>query len=428
MSYGFEQLVDEARRLLQARRIEGVKALQKLDEYLYNKYLRDFPSISAMAINMNSDIYVLSMISLVQNTGLQNSDYDTLTKNLDEMMKKIYEILSPSSWLIKSEKSYMGVAPVYVGMRSGKNFGKLVLNKCYFYSNKNRVDTNAEGAMLLRTGWVVGGFVGSCKQHFLIPEKYDDLPIIGILPSAYTCIDEYRDEDAQHEANDYKYTMKVSVIFSTSEMRVIFPPRRFNNRYTVCVDYHTYDSYFNKVLDGSDGSRLSSVGMYDAAIMSFDPLNKNRNDILQNLINKAGSKNRAYVFVDFYRVIGSKYVRDSSSRSGDRKITWDKYFSLTGSSLQTCKECSGSSGVPYGFTDSFNQNTFVEESTKNSFEALGVGKYLYTTKSLNSSSAFKEENAVVGFVYRELKKPSRLYFNTINDTDVIINVEDHEFK
>lgn len=429
MAYGFEQYADKARKLLTAKNPDGIKELQKLDNFLREKYLSDYPHIASMAGDIDGDIYVLSMLCLVQNKKYETEDYNHLLAKLDGMIEKIKEILSPDVSVIYEERRRMNKPPRYEGLTDGKNFGKLVLRKAYFYSNKNREDLDSKGVMNLRTGWLVSAFIGSCGQHFLIPEEYDNLPVIGILPSAYTCIDEYRDDNSQHSEGDNKYTMNVSVIFSSAEMRVIFPPRRYNNRYRVEVDYHTYDGYLNKVLDGRDGTRLSGAGMYDAAIMSYDPVQKVKYDNLQKLVFKAGCKNNAYAMIDFYKVRAEQVVRDYTSKTGDRKDVWDKYFCLDGASYQTYKECTGTKNYKDPlFHTTLDCNRFVNKGITNSFEALGVGKYLYTAKDVNSSAVFKEQNAVVGFVYRELKKASWLYFNTLKNSDVIISVDDRKFK
>lgn len=287
------------------------------------------------------------------------------------------------------------------------------LIKVYYYSNRYSSDINSEGKLKLQQGWVVTGLLGTNKETFYIPNKWKDLPIIGIMQTAYETIDEYNDDDRFHKEGDWDIDLDVTIRFHGLYLLFVLPPWRYKDRYHVNVTY-LGDGYENKT---------NCTSMYQANYFVYYPYNNNL--LQQLLINTNSNRNIGYCSSD--TIISASWGEHSGYIKN--KAVYDhreRELRLSQSNTETFKTSYlGEITLSRNGKYSLLHDTLPSDYRKYdavSFKGFKVGKYFFNPdKSFEGHREdFDNRKAYLAFVYTEVKKKPYFAFNAMPGTEEII--------
>lgn len=298
--------------------------------------------------------------------------------------------------------------------------GKLKLAKAYYASSKLSAfggTVSPNGKIQIAQGWVVMGFLGKENDKFIIPVKYQGLPIIGIHYLAYEAINGFN--DSTYEGCYKKASpLKPHIFLYKDVMHFVMPPWRYSDRRRIVVDYNVTDYAHPNWRNGKN-----EAGYYTSARFCF---NEYLNRTLADLKRISGAPvNYAY---------GLAGIEDKSWNNVERWYNdfgtpkkkyedWRVYVGLD----RSCQETySSSRGYGWTLKDTFNEDNPVE-FTSCSFDALHVGKYYdspYRTK-YNAKEEMKKSDCVLAFYQVDPKKDNTFAYLTVKNSEVIINSDEN---
>lgn len=298
---------------------------------------------------------------------------------------------------------------------------KLRLRKCWFLSNLRSYDMDDKGNMYYKQGYVIMEFLGSNQRQFIIPETYNNLPIIGISSKAYSTIDEVVSAKKKLLTN---YLIKVDICFYTRNMLFVFPPEQDIDlkHFSGYTDLHpvvnryiepTFYTNFSKSYTSKD---CGYCALYAGTLMY--PYANNNNYLERIILSKVIKKDYGFVTNGIFQY---------KSEVGHNDIRSFK-IDLSQASLETFKDSHTYASAFY--TEQNKVPLYgVDALTKSSFKALalspsGFGKQFGKGgEYMGLTSFFSRYNSSLGFVNTPYGKTPNFAFNTIANSDVIIDCE-----
>lgn len=298
--------------------------------------------------------------------------------------------------------------------------GKIKLARAYYASSKLSAfggTVGSNGKLQIAQGWVVMGFLGGESDKYIVPVKYQGLPVIGIHYLAYEALNGFNDRTYE---GCYKTVspLKPHVYFYNDVMHFVMPSWRYSDRRRIVVDYNSTEYAHPNWRSGKN-----KVSYFTSVRFCF---NKYLNGTLADLIRISGAPaNYAY---------GLAGIEDKSWNNVER---WYSDFGTPKKKYENWRVCVGldnscqetySSSHGYGWTlkSAFNEDNPAEFMIC-SFDALRVGKYYdspYRTR-YNARDEMTKSDCVLAFYQVDASGDNTFAYFTVKNSEVIINSDEN---